>query len=130
MKYKFVMRRNPTDPSAPKKFYATPIYNGLITKKEMADDLVLISSISRGDISSVIENLLDAIPKYLLRGFSVQLGELGSLRISFSSEGVDDPKDFVIGMIRGRKIIFRAGPGLKKILRDLILEREKEKKTN
>ena len=125
MRYKLILRRNPADPSAPKKYYAAPIHNGMITKKEMADDLILISSISRGDISSVIENFLDAIPKFLLRGFSVQLGELGTLRISFSSEGVDNPKDFVVTMVRGKKIIFRPGPAFKKILRDLILEKEK-----
>ena len=56
MRYKMTQRRNPVDPSAPKKYYASPVYNGKITKKEIADDLVLISSLSRGDISSVIEN--------------------------------------------------------------------------
>jgi len=129
MKYKFVERGNPTDKTAEKKLYATPVYNGRIDKKQIADDLVLISSLSRGDISSVIENLLDSIPKYLLKGYSVQLGELGTFRISFSSEGVDDPESFQVGMIRGHKILFTPGPAFKKIFRDLTYEREKEKKT-
>ena len=125
MKYKLVERRNPTDPAAPKKLYATPVLSGKITKRQIADDLVLISSLSRGDISSVIENLIDSIPKYLLKGYSVQLGELGTLRISFSSEGVDDAGSFNVGMIRGKKILFTPGPAFKKILADLSFEREK-----
>jgi len=118
-------RRNPVDPSAPKKHYASPVYHGKITKKEIADDLVLISALSRGDISSVIENLLDSIPKYMLKGYSVQLGELGTLRISFSSEGVDNPNDFNVAMVRGKKILFTPGSAFKEILSKLSLEKDK-----
>ena len=128
MLYKLKERVNPLDRNAPKKVYATPVYSGKIDKNQIAADLVLISAISRGDISSVIENFIDAIPKYLLRGHSVQLGDLGTLRISFSSEGANDPDSFEVGMIRGRKIIFTPGPAFKKILRDLTFEREKVKK--
>ena len=130
MKYRLIKRSNPVDRSAPEKYYATPVVSGRIDRRQIADDLVLISSLSRGDISSVIENFLDAIPKYLLKGHSVQLGDLGTFRISFSSEGVDDPDSFTVGMIRGHKIIFTPGPAFKKIFRDLIYEKEKEKKTN
>jgi len=116
-------RRNPVDPSAPKKYYASPVYNGKITKKEIADDLVLISSLSRGDISSVIENLLDSVPKFMLRGYSVQLGELGTLRISFSSEGVDNPDDFTVAMVKGKRIVFTPGPAFRDILNRLSIEK-------
>ena len=123
MRYKMTARRNPVDPSAPKKYYASPVYNGKITKKEIADDLVLISSLSRGDISSVIENLLDSVPKFMLRGYSVQLGELGTLRISFSSEGVDNPEDFTVAMVKGKKIVFTPGPAFRDILNRLSIEK-------
>ena len=125
MKYRLVERRNPTKPAAEKKLYATPVYSGKVMKKQIADDLVLISSLSRGDISSVIENLLDAIPKYLLKGYSVQLGDLGTFRISFSSDGADDANSFNVGMVRGKKILFTAGSAFKKILSELQFEKEK-----
>ena len=128
MKYKLIERANPLDKDATKKLYAAPVYSGKIDKKQIADDLVLISSLSRGDISSVIENLLDSIPKYLLRGYSVQLGDLGTLRISFSSEGTDASDNFNVGMIRGKKILFTPGSAFKKILADLTFDKEKEKK--
>lgn len=125
MKYKLIDRRNPRDLTIPAKKYASPVYDGKITKKQIADDLVLISALSRGDISSVIENMLDSIPKYLLLGYSVQLGELGTLRISFSSEGVDNADDFNVGMIKSKKVLFTAGPMLKQILDKLPLEKAK-----
>ena len=128
MKYKLIKRGNPLAPGAPKKFFAAPITIGKITIEQIADDLVLISSISIGDILSILRNLLDALPKYLLKGYSVQLGDLGTFRISFSSEGVDDPKEFVVAKIRNKKILFLPGPAFKKMLRDLVFEREKEKK--
>ena len=126
MKYKLVERRNPVDPSAPKKFYATPIITGKINIEQVADDLVLVSSISIGDILSVLRNLIAILPKYLLSGYSVQLGDLGTFKISFSSEGVEDPKAFVIARIRNKRILFLPGPAFRKILRDLTFEREKE----
>ena len=128
MKYKLVERGNPLDKTAPKKTYAQPVYDGRVDLKVIANDLVLISALSRGDISSVLENTVDIIPKYLLMGKSVQLGELGTLRLSFSSEGVDDTSTFTVGMIRGRKVLFTAGSLLKGVLHNLTFEREKEKK--
>ena len=108
------------------KFFATPVMSGKIDIEQIADDLVLLSSISIGDILSILRNLLAILPKYLLNGYSVQLGDLGTLRVSFSSEGVDDPKMFVVAKIRSRRILFLPGPAFKKILRDLTFEREKE----
>ena len=126
MKYKLLQRRSPVDPSAPKKFFATPIMTGKIDIEQVADDLVLVSSISIGDILSVLRNLIAILPKYLLNGYRVQLGDLGTFKVSFSSEGVDDPKAFVVSKIRNRRILFLPGPAFRKILRDLTFEREKE----
>jgi len=125
MKYKLVERGNPQNKTAPKKTYAQPVYDGKVDLKVIASDLVLVSALSRGDISSVLENTVDIIPKYLLMGKSVQLGELGTLRLSFSSEGVDDPNTFTVGMIKGKKVLFTAGRLVKGILSNMSFERAK-----
>ena len=125
MKYKMIERGNPINPAAPKKLYATPVYDGMVNMKTLEDDLVLISSLSRGDIASVLTNTLDIIPKYLLMGKSVKLGELGTLRISFSSEGVDAPGEFTVGMIKGKRVIFTPGPLLRTILDRMTFEKQK-----
>ena len=122
MKYKLVSRVNPQDRSK-SKWYAAPINEGKITKTELAKEVVNISSLSRGDVSSVIENLLDVIPKYLLMNKSVNLGELGTLRLSFSSEGVEDPKDFNTSKMSNVKVVFTPGSELRKQLKDAKFEK-------
>ena len=122
MKYKKVMRKNPMEPGDPAKFYMQPVSDGRVDKRMITDDLVLVSSLSRGDISSVIENLIDIMPKYLLMGKSVQLGELGTLRVSFSSEGANSMDELNPSMVRGQKILFTPGKLLKELLPKLTFE--------
>ena len=100
-----IKRINPQDRTQ-FKWYAAPVNNGKITQKNIAAEIVGISSLARGDVSNVIESLIDTVPKYLLMGKSVNLGDLGTLRLSFSSKGVEDPKDFNTSMISGVKVIF------------------------
>lgn len=123
MKYKILKRVNPSDRTQ-EKWYAAPINEGRITKTDITKEIVTISSLSRGDVSNVIENLLDVIPKYLLMGKSVNLGELGTLRLSFSSEGVESPEMVKTNHIKGVKVIFTPGSELKNVLKDIKFEKE------
>lgn len=113
LKYKLVERGNPSDKTAAKKFYARPVKTGTKTVASLSTDIADISSLSRGDVNSVITNLVERIPKELLEGRSVSLGELGTLRIGFSSEGVDSEKDFHTSKIKGLKVIFTPGKLIK-----------------
>ena len=122
MKYKLIKRTNPRDKKE-EKWYASPINEGKITKTDVAKEIVNLSSLSRGDVSNVIENLLDTMPKYLLMGKSINLGEFGTLRLSFSSKGVNKPEEFNTNLIKGAKIIFTPSVELKKILKDLRFEK-------
>ena len=65
MKYKLIQRANPQDRTK-SKWYAQPVNDGRITQKSIAADIVELSSLSRGDVSNVIESLIGTIPKYLL----------------------------------------------------------------
>jgi predicted histone-like DNA-binding protein len=123
MKYKLQQRANPQDRSKV-KYYAAPVHDGKITQSALSKEIVEISSLARGDVSNVIESLLDIFPKYLLMGKSISLGEFGTLRISFSSEGVDDPADFHVNLISGVKVIFTPSVELKQQLDYIHFERE------
>ena len=87
--------------------------SGRKTLKNISRDIEDKSSLSRGDIGNVLDNLVDQIPKYLLDGQTVSLGELGSLRLTLSSEGADKAKDFNASMIKNVKIVFTPGKMLK-----------------
>jgi predicted histone-like DNA-binding protein len=122
MKYKLIERANPQDRTQ-SKWYASPVNEGKITQSDLTKDIVGASSLSRGDVSNAIENLIDTMPKYLLMGKSVNLGEFGTLRISFSSEGVETPDDFNVSKISGVKVVFTPSVELKKALDDLKFEK-------
>jgi predicted histone-like DNA-binding protein len=123
MKYKLLERPNPQDRQTPGKWYATPIHDGKVVQQEIAADIVNLSSLSRGDVGNVINCLIDTVPKYLLMGKSVNLGELGSFRVSFSSKGVDTPADFNVDKISGIRILFTPSVELKRKLNSIHFEK-------
>ena len=123
MKYRTIQRRNPLAPTAPKKWYAVPVNAGKISQKDISEDIVGLSSLSRGDVSNVIDNLLETVPKYLLLGKSVNLSGLGTFRLSFSSAGADSAEDFKTNMISGARIIFRPSVELKNKIKQAKFEK-------
>jgi predicted histone-like DNA-binding protein len=122
MKYKLTQRANPQNRTQ-SKWYATPVSEGKITKAELSKEIVAVSSLSRGDVSNTIESLIDVFPKYLLMPKSISLGDFGTLRISFSSEGVENPEDFNTNMISNVKIIFTPSVELKQQIANIRFER-------
>ena len=122
MKYKLIQRVNLQDCSK-SKYYAQPVNDGKVSQKSIAADIVDLSSLARGDVSNVIESLLDTIPRYLIMGKSVNLGDFGTLRLSFSSKGVDNPKDFNTNMISGVKVIFTPSVEFKTALKKVRFEK-------
>ena len=122
MKYKLISRVNPQDRTK-SKLYAQPVNDGTINQKIISTEIVGLSSLSRGDVSNVIESLIETMPKYLLMGKSIKLGEFGTLRLSFSSDGVETAKDFNTSMIHGLKVIFTPSSEFKSSLEKITFER-------
>jgi predicted histone-like DNA-binding protein len=123
MKYKLVARKNPQDREEPPKWYAAPINDGKVRQQDIAADIVNLSSLARGDVGNVINSVIDTVPKYLVMGKSVSLGELGTFRVSFSSEGVEDSKDFTVDKISGIRVVFIPSPELRKKLDNIHFEK-------
>ena len=123
MKYKLVSRKNPQNPQAAAKLYATPVSEGKLSQKDISAEIVALSSLTRGDVSNVVENILDVIPKYLLMGKSVSLGDLGTMRISFSSEGVNNAEEFTVSKISGVRVLFTPSPSLRQNIAGIKFEK-------
>lgn len=124
MKYKLIERGKPGDKTVPKKWYATPINSGKIDQKAIAKEIANRSSLTAGDVANVIQNFLELLPSHLIDGKSVQLGDFGTFRISFSSDGVATESEFNVNKIKGKKILFTAGSDFKKGLADISFEKE------
>ena len=87
-KYKLVKKINPQDKAAPKKWYAIPITAPI----EMEAALELLGRHAR---------------QQLQQGHTVRVGDLGTIRVSFKSDGVENITDFNAGaMIKNPRIIF------------------------
>lgn len=126
MKVKLVVRTNPRKQAEPGKWYANPVNAGKKTMHDIAKDIAGRSSLTRGDIENVLFNFIDRLPSYLRDGFSVQLGEFGTMRLTLSSEGALTEKAFKTETIKPR-ITFTPGVELKAALRDNSYETAKKK---
>ena len=127
MKIKMVPRKNPQKKSEV-KYYASPINAGKKTLRDIAKDIAGRSSLTRGDIENVLTNFMECLPSYLRDGFSVQLGEFGTVRLTLSSEGALNEKAFKTETIKPR-VTFTPGVELKAALRDNSYETPKKKES-
>ena len=106
-----VQRKNPQKKSEV-KYYASPVNAGKKNLRDIAHDIAGRSSLTRGDIENVLANFMDCLPHYLRDGFSVQLGEFGTMRLTLSSEGAATEKAFKTETIKPR-VVFTPGRELK-----------------
>lgn len=109
-----VGKKNPQKPENPKKYYATPVWKGLVDIETLAKEVAGRSSLTVGDVLNVIQNFLDVIPPHLLNGEAVDLNKIGILRVSFGSRGAASAAEFEVALIRGQRINYLPSTELKK----------------
>ena len=114
MKIRLVPKKNPQKREEV-KFYANPVNVGRKTLDDIARDISGRSSLTRGDISNVLYNFIDCLPHYLRDGFSIQLGEFGSMHVRLSSKAAETEKTFKTETIKPR-VVFTPGTELKREL--------------
>ena len=123
MKIKLIQKADPTDRTKPAKWYANAVNVGKKDLKSIAKEIAGRSSLTRGDIENVLSNFVDELPALLKDGFSVQLGEFGTMRLALASEGADTAETFNTNGIAPR-VVFTPGTSLKKDLTDISFEKE------
>lgn len=99
-----------------KKFYASPNMSGEMTLTGLTKSIEKISTVSGADIRAVLYSLIDVMKDNLNNGQIIRLGELGSLRVSFSSDGKITAKEVNAACIKKPKVIFHPGKQLKEML--------------
>lgn len=125
MKYKLIRKANPLRPGSRHKWYASAVKEGTINNYQLSKGIASKSSLTRGAVMNVIENMIDEIPRYLIEGYSVNLNNLGTLRLSLSSNGVSEPDDFLAENIKNTRVLFTPSPDFKKILDEIQFEEAK-----
>jgi len=114
VKFKVIERGQPgVAGGGQKKYYAMVVSDGEFTLENMTTEIEKRCTVNGADIRAVLYSMVDVAAQNLEEGTIVRLGELGSLRMSLSSEGREKEEDVNATAIRGNSIIFSPGPKLK-----------------
>jgi predicted histone-like DNA-binding protein len=106
-----------------KKWYAAPVHRGEKGIDDITKSVEKISTASGADIRAVNYASVDVSVDFLADGYIVRLGDLGSVRITFSSNGVEKESDVVASIIKSVGYIFTPGPKLKELGNNIKFEK-------
>ena len=81
-----VERANPAQPMMPKKWYPVLKSTGLIKEKQVAKLLAEETTLNPKEAEMAVAQLMKVVTNLLLNGNTVQLGELGSFRLTVATE--------------------------------------------
>lgn len=118
MKYKLVQKyAMPNSSDKSKKWYAAPNSEAPLSVKQLARQATSNTTLSAMELQAALELLGEFIPKQLLQGHMVPIPGLGTFRLTFKSDGVDEVKDFKPGqMIHDVRPVFTVSKELREAI--------------
>ncbi|ADV44671.1 HU family DNA-binding protein [Bacteroides helcogenes] len=118
-KFRFVKKSKPNAKNEPGKWYASPVVTNRLNTNTVCRAVTRNTTVAPTELESAFNLVCDGIPPQLQQGNSVQLGKLGTLRLSFGSAGVDDIEHFnTASMIKNVKVIFTPSKELMSAVKD------------
>ena len=116
--YKVTKCRNPKSPDVD-YFKGTAVKTGDYDFGELADDIALATTVTKGDIMAVLASIKPFITKALLASRRVVLNDLGAFTIGlqgkcYNRETMESEEFRPSEYIRGHRILFRPEVKLKK----------------
>jgi predicted histone-like DNA-binding protein len=125
IKFKVIERGEPgVVGGGTKKFYASPVMNGEMNLSDLTKAIEKICTVSGADIRAVLYALVDVSVDNLSNGTIVRLGDLGSMRISLSSEGKLKAEEVKPTSIKSSSVIFTPGTKIKEMLANAKFQKE------
>jgi len=100
-----------------KKYYASPVLGREITLEALTKNIEKKSTLSGADIRAVLYALVDQASMGLTEGRIIRLGDLGSLRITLSSEARDKPEQVNASAVKKAGVIFTPGKKMQDMLK-------------
>lgn len=112
--YKRVFRKNPTKTDGSGKYHPQIVVWGKsATLESLAVQMKESSSLTMGDIKSVLINFVAAMRTELYNGHSVNIEGFGVFSLSASTEGVDSKEKCNADRIKAVRINFRASSAIR-----------------
>lgn len=137
VEYKLIPKRNPQDPEAEPRYYATPVYHRTVTMAELAKEVAARSTTaSEGDVYSVLIEVRDVIRAHIADSDRVLLDGIGTFVIGLSSGGADTKEAFHPSDIKEGHIKYRPDTPMRefvdtvKFVRYVAKDEPPAKKTN
>ena len=105
--------------SQKKLFYASPITDRALDGRTFAKLATSDASLSAGEMSTALELFGKTALQQLLQGHSVEIPDIGTLRISFSSKGSETVEGFnARTMISNPRILFKPKPEVREAIKN------------
>jgi predicted histone-like DNA-binding protein len=111
--FKKILRGNPSNPAAPKRWYPMLKSLGLVKEKQLAELLADETTLNPKEAEMTLFQLLKVIIRLLLDGHTVQLGELGTFRLTAHGEGSETEAEVNATKIKSVHIHFIASESLR-----------------
>jgi len=100
-----------------KKFYASPVHDRAISLDGLTKAIEKTSTVNGADIRAVLYAMVEETVNGLSDGRIIRLGDLGSLRITLSSEGKDTAEEVTASSVKKAGVIFTPGKKLQEMLK-------------
>ncbi|GHV43448.1 DNA-binding protein [Bacteroidia bacterium] len=108
-----IERGNPSNPQAAKQWYPVLKSTGLVKEKEVAKLLADETTLNPKEAEMAVAQLMKVVTALLLNGNTVQLGELGSFRVTANCKGVATEAEVTAQLINKVKVRFSESESLK-----------------
>ena len=100
-----------------KKYYASPVHDREISLDGLTKSIEKTSTVNGADIRAVLYAMVEEAVAGLSDGRIIRLGDLGSLRITLSSEGKDTAAEVTAATVKKAGVIFTPGKKLQEMLK-------------
>lgn len=121
--YKLQRKKNPQKPNEQGKWYAVPKTTKAVKEKVMTRMATEDTTMADFELLAAARLIGKFIHNQAIQGNRVKIPGLGSFRVSFGSDGIDDITKFHTGLIRNVKIVYTMDTDLRNsIMNDLTFE--------
>lgn len=117
-KFRFRKIKNPLKKDDQGKWYGAPVVGNRLNTRSVCKYVTRNTTMSPTELETGFNLVCDAVPVLLKQGDSVQLGTLGTLRLSYGSMGVDNIEDFNTSMFKDARVIFTPSKELMNAIKD------------
>jgi predicted histone-like DNA-binding protein len=110
-------RVNPAQPTLPKRWYPVLKSTGMIRERQVARLLADETTLNPKEAEMAVSQLMKVITILLLNGNTVQLGELGSFRLTVKCETSDTKEEVTAHKIKKVNVRFTASEDLRNAMK-------------